>query len=163
VARPSGARREAALPTPAILLDTARGEGGRHGRRSRAADGAADPRLEPPRAAPPQGLRRADRRGAGRGSASSVRVLVAHPAAPVPRGPPRPARAGGSRAAGGPAPVPRPPGRRARRPGGGVLPSAVSRRPPPPRPVVVLADISGSMQRYTRLLLLFMRALAGAS
>ncbi len=53
--------------------------------------------------------------------------------------------------------------RRALRHGGEVLLFSRRRRTTRPRPVVVLADVSGSMERYTRLLLLFMRALAGAS
>lgn len=53
--------------------------------------------------------------------------------------------------------------RRAFRHGGEVLTLARRRRTTRPRPVVVLADVSGSMESYTRLLLLFMRGLAGAS
>ncbi len=53
--------------------------------------------------------------------------------------------------------------RRALRHGGEVLSLSRRRRATRPRPVVVLADVSGSMERYTRLLLLFIRGLAGAS
>jgi uncharacterized protein with von Willebrand factor type A (vWA) domain len=53
--------------------------------------------------------------------------------------------------------------RRALRHGGEVLRFSRRRRDTHPRPVVVLADVSGSMERYTRVLLLFMRGLAGAS
>ncbi len=49
--------------------------------------------------------------------------------------------------------------RRALRHGGEVLTLARRERTTRPRPIVVLADISGSMERYTRLLLLFMRGL----
>jgi uncharacterized protein with von Willebrand factor type A (vWA) domain len=50
--------------------------------------------------------------------------------------------------------------RRSLRHGGEVLGWARRRRRRRPRPLVVLADISGSMERYTRLLLLFLYALA---
>jgi uncharacterized protein with von Willebrand factor type A (vWA) domain len=53
--------------------------------------------------------------------------------------------------------------RRSLRHGGEALTFARRRRARRPRPVVVLADVSGSMERYTRLLLLFVRGLAGAS
>jgi uncharacterized protein len=53
--------------------------------------------------------------------------------------------------------------RRALRQGGEVLRFSLRRRTTHARPVVVLADVSGSMERYTRLLLLFMRGLAGAA
>jgi uncharacterized protein with von Willebrand factor type A (vWA) domain len=53
--------------------------------------------------------------------------------------------------------------RHALRHGGEVLTLARRRRTTRPRPVVVLADISGSMEGYTRLLLLFMRGLAGVA
>jgi hypothetical protein len=50
--------------------------------------------------------------------------------------------------------------RRSLRHGGDVLEWASRRRRLKPRPLVVLADVSGSMERYTRLLLLFLYALA---
>jgi uncharacterized protein with von Willebrand factor type A (vWA) domain len=53
--------------------------------------------------------------------------------------------------------------RRALRHGGEPLTFARRRRANRPRPVVVLADVSGSMERYTRLLLLFMRGLGAAA
>ena len=55
--------------------------------------------------------------------------------------------------------------RRSQRHGGEVLTWACLERRAKPRPLVVIADISGSMERYTRVLLLFMYGLAerGAS
>jgi len=50
--------------------------------------------------------------------------------------------------------------RRSLRHGGEVLAWESRRRQPRPRPLVVLADVSGSMERYTRMLLLFLFALA---
>lgn len=50
--------------------------------------------------------------------------------------------------------------RRSQRHGGEVLTWARLERRKKPRPLVVLADISGSMERYTRVLLLFMYGLA---
>jgi hypothetical protein len=50
--------------------------------------------------------------------------------------------------------------RRSMRHGGEVLEWAHRERRPRPRPLVVLADISGSMERYTRLLLLFLHTLS---
>jgi hypothetical protein len=50
--------------------------------------------------------------------------------------------------------------RRALRHGGEVLDWKRRRRRAKPRPLVVLADVSGSMERYTRLLLLFLYGLA---
>ncbi len=60
----------------------------------------------------------------------------------------------------GPVADPRRTLRRALRHGGEILTLARRERAERPRPIVVLADISGSMERYTRLLLLFMRGLA---
>jgi uncharacterized protein len=50
--------------------------------------------------------------------------------------------------------------RRSLRHGGEVLAWSRLRRTSRPRPLIVLADISGSMERYTRLLLLFLYSLA---
>jgi hypothetical protein len=50
--------------------------------------------------------------------------------------------------------------RRSLRHGGEVLGWARLRRTTRPRPLIVVADISGSMERYTRLLLLFLYSLA---
>src|SRR5262249_36414072 len=50
--------------------------------------------------------------------------------------------------------------RRSLRHGGEILQWARRERRTKPRPIVVLADISGSMERYTRLLLLFVYGLA---
>jgi len=50
--------------------------------------------------------------------------------------------------------------RRSLRHGGEILDWERRRRRAKPRPLVVLADVSGSMERYTRLLLLFLYALA---
>ncbi|HTO86817.1 MAG TPA: VWA domain-containing protein [Thermoanaerobaculia bacterium] len=50
--------------------------------------------------------------------------------------------------------------RRSLRHGGEVLSWDRNRRRQRPRPVVVIADVSGSMERYTRLLLLFLHGLA---
>jgi uncharacterized protein with von Willebrand factor type A (vWA) domain len=52
--------------------------------------------------------------------------------------------------------------RRSLRHGGEVLGWARSERKPKPRPLVILADISGSMELYSRLLLLFAYGLAKA-
>ena len=72
----------------------------------------------------------------------------------------RPRRTRRFRPGRGPATDPRRTLRRALRHGGEVLTLARRERAERPRPIVVLADISGSMERYTRLLLLFMRGLA---
>jgi uncharacterized protein with von Willebrand factor type A (vWA) domain len=50
--------------------------------------------------------------------------------------------------------------RDSRRRGGEILAFAHRERQAKPRPIVVIADISGSMERYTRILLLFVYALA---
>jgi uncharacterized protein with von Willebrand factor type A (vWA) domain len=50
--------------------------------------------------------------------------------------------------------------RASRRHGGEVLTWARRERKAKPRPIVVIADVSGSMERYTRILLLFSYALA---
>jgi uncharacterized protein len=50
--------------------------------------------------------------------------------------------------------------RDSRRQGGEILTFAHRERLAKPRPIVVIADISGSMERYTRILLLFVYALA---
>ena len=52
--------------------------------------------------------------------------------------------------------------RRAIRSGGDVWPHVRSRARTKPPPLVVLADVSGSMERYTRMLLYFMHAITNA-